>query len=641
MNIKDIARIAKVSPSTVSKIVNGRDDAISDKTREKVLRLVRQYHYRPYSTQATHAKHWVIGVLLRSSISFDTTLDGILETAQAQGYSVIVFDGFNDEKQELKNINAVCGQDVDGIIWEPVNENSLKLKGHFDDNSIPVITIGPFGGDKTLLMPYEEAAYKLTGELIDRGHRKIGCLMIKGRRTKAFLDGFKRSLYEHDISYDDSLVYYDLDKSILTKIGSHGLTGFVSSHYRKALEFSRLMDSFHYKIPADVSLVSIKNDTNEIFNYPTNTNISTYTIKNAYFGSYICQKLIASMEQTEPQLSSLQQDFHLDNTESIAAPSQGTKRKILVVGDLSIDTYLSVPQLPSEGTTTISQTTSRRPGGNGINQAIGAAKLGHEVALIGNVGSDNESDYLFEAMNRSNIDTSGVRRTHDANTGKSYIFVSPDGDSMISVISGANATLNGRCIHDNERLFDNAAYCLIQSEIPADAMIAAADLANAHGAKVIFKLSSGSDLPNELLAKTDIIILNTYELDILQPGKATIRAKAQNLRTQGAKCVIVTQGADGCYLLDETTQRHYDAAPFQSVDTTGAGDAFVSALASYLLYGYELSEAVAIATYAAGFSTTRQGVIDSLIDRFTLDSFIERVQQENRQGKERENEKAA
>ena len=81
MNIRDIARIAGVSTSTVSKIVNGKDSSISEETRKKVLTIVKEYHYKPYASASQRTRSYTIGVLLRSPISFDSTLDGIIQAA--------------------------------------------------------------------------------------------------------------------------------------------------------------------------------------------------------------------------------------------------------------------------------------------------------------------------------------------------------------------------------------------------------------------------------------------------------------------------------------------------------------------------------------------------------------------------------
>ncbi|MBB2955255.1 sugar/nucleoside kinase (ribokinase family) [Bifidobacterium commune] len=166
---------------------------------------------------------------------------------------------------------------------------------------------------------------------------------------------------------------------------------------------------------------------------------------------------------------------------------------------------------------------------------------------------------------------------------------------MVSVIAGANASLTKDDISKNEALFQDAAYCLLQSEIPLAAINTACEPAHEHRAKVIFKLSSDIYLPNELIAAIDIFVLNAQQLAIMESDEGTIQEKAQRQQQRGAQCIIVTQGENGCYLFDHQTQHHYDAAPLAAIDTTGAGDASVSALASYLLYGYKLPEATSVA----------------------------------------------
>lgn len=395
MNIRDIARIAGVSTSTVSKIVNGKDSSISEETRKKVLTIVKEYHYKPYASAAKRTRSYTIGVLLRSPISFDSTLDGIIQAAQNAGYATDAYNSYSDPERELKNIAAICGRNVDGVIWEPATPDSLAYASQFPEGT-PLLTIGPNGGDQSLLLPYKEAAYKLTNELIERGHQHIACLMTRGRRTQDFFEGFRSCLFDHQLPYSDDLVYYDLNDSLPSKIGSRDITGFVSSHYRRALEFTQMIRPLHYRLPEDASLVSIKNDTTEALAYPGNAEISTYTIRNSDFGAYLCEKLIAQIEHDKEQHPSFVQDFHLDNTSTVAAPPTSAVKHVLVVGSINIDHYLSMPRLPHIGGTVSTKSAARYPGGKGVNQAIGAAKLGHHVTLIGNVGVDNGSELHFQ-----------------------------------------------------------------------------------------------------------------------------------------------------------------------------------------------------------------------------------------------------
>lgn len=621
MNIRDIARIAGVSTSTVSKIVNGKDSSISEETRKKVLTIVKEYHYKPYASAAKRTCSYTIGVLLRSPISFDSTLDGIIQAAQNAGYATDAYNSYSDPERELKNIAAICGRNVDGVIWEPATPDSLAYASQFPEGT-PLLTIGPNGGDQSLLLPYKEAAYKLTNELIERGHQHIACLMTRGRRTQDFFEGFRSCLFDHQLPYSDDLVYYDLNDSLPSKIGSRDITGFVSSHYRRALEFTQMIRPLHYRLPEDASLVSIKNDTTEALAYPGNAEISTYTIRNSDFGAYLCEKLIAQIEHDKEQHPSFVQDFHLDNTSTVAAPPTSAVKHVLVVGSINIDHYLSMPRLPHIGGTVSTKSAARYPGGKGVNQAIGAAKLGHHVTLIGNVGVDNGSDYIFKAMEQHGVNTAGVRRCAGEDTGSSFIFLDPNGESIIAILSGANASLTPDDITSNERLFDNAGYCLIQTEIPLESAKVAAITARRHHAKTIIKPSSCDYLPDSIVANADILVPNEHELAIIETEGKTMEDKAAHLLERGAGCVIVTQGEYGCYLRGQNVECHYPAADFTPVDSTGAGDAFISAFASYLMYGYTVRQAVEIATYAAGYSITRKGVIPSLIDRLSLDAYV-------------------
>lgn len=156
---------------------------------------------------------------------------------------------------------------------------------------------------------------------------------------------------------------------------------------------------------------------------------------------YLCEKLIAQIEHDKEQHPSFVQDFHLDNTSTIAAPPTSAIKHVLVVGSINIDHYLSVPRLPHIGGTVSTKSAARYPGGKGVNQAIGAAKLGHRVTLIGNVGVDNGSDYIFKAMEQHGVNTAGVRRCAGEDTGSSFIFLAPNGESVIAILSGANASL--------------------------------------------------------------------------------------------------------------------------------------------------------------------------------------------------------
>lgn len=620
MKLKDIAQIAGVSPSTISKIVNGKDDGISDETRDRVLQIVREYHYTPYRSAKNTTKSWTIGVILRSSVSVDTTLDGIVETAQQEGYATLVFDSHDDLDQEVKNVAALSKHRVDGIIWEPVAPESNDLIGELDALEVPVLRIGSHGGDESLLLPYEEAAYRITDELIARGHKHIGCLISQSRRTERFLIGYRRCLYDNGLVADDSLIFPEVTDSLVSKIASDDLTGVISSHYTKALGFYRFINSLGYRIPEDVSLVSLMNDMTRAPSFPGSVEISTYSIRNADFGRYLCEKLINTVEKHQDDLTSFVQQYHLDNVSTLAPPPQSRQRKAIVVGSIHFDSYLRAARLPAAGTTVNSRITATYPGGKGVNQAVGMARLGHKVALIGAVGADTEGDFIYRSMEKECVDTSGVNRWADIGTGKCFIFVDPAGESMVSVVSGANNLMSATEVAAHSQLFDDCDYCLVQTEIPMDAVRSALTQARSKHVKTILKPASCTDLPDDIVALSDYLVPNRQELDDICPGPETMEDKAQTLLNLGAGAVIVTCGSDGSYLRTPEHSEYFAASKADPLDTTGAGDAFISAFASLRMYGLNLESAIQIATLAAGYSVMHEGVIPALIERTTLES---------------------
>ena len=143
MTIKEIASLAGVSISTVSKIVNNKDENINPETRSRVLKIVKEYNYTPYGMvkNISSAKSFLLGVLLRTASQTNLMLNGILQAAQEQGYNVLLLDSLNSADTELKHITSLCKNNVDGVIWEPVEENSSQHEHYFAEQNISVCYI--------------------------------------------------------------------------------------------------------------------------------------------------------------------------------------------------------------------------------------------------------------------------------------------------------------------------------------------------------------------------------------------------------------------------------------------------------------------------------------------------------------------
>lgn len=617
MTIKEIAQKAGVSISTVSKIMNHKDASISAETRERVLRIVKEFNYTPYSnTIANSGKTFILGVLT-CSCEANRTLSGIISMAREMGYTVLVSESGGNEEAEYKGIHALCRHHADAVLWEPSGPESLRFAEVLDASGIPYLLFNTNSDSEASNINFEQMGYDAAATLIQGQHRSIACLLSPGTRTEPFLSGYRRCLFDYGIPFQEQLVYHEVSETLLHNIASHSVTGIIISHFPEALRLYGSLSRLHCHVPSDVSVISLRNDTRENMSFPV---ISTITIPYFEFGRHLCRNLIGILEH-DGEVVPFKTAASLDNRFTIQLPFNQQAKQLTIVGSINIDNYLKVKELPVTGKTVLTTNSSLYPGGKGINQSIGASRLGAHVTLIGAVGDDMDSNLIFSSLDEHSINTTSIRKSPGCATGKAYIFVQPDGESMISILSGANNTLSPQDVLYSERAFEHSRYCLMQTEVPQASLIQAGKLAKKHGNTTILKPSACSYLEPELLKYVDIIVPNLNEINILCPGR-TLSEQADFFLNTGIKAVIITLGEDGCYLKTTTQEARFPASSFTPVDNTGAGDAFICALAVYLQDGYSLASAIRIATYAAGFSISREGVTPALIDRHTLESYI-------------------
>lgn len=626
MTIKEIAQLAGVSISTVSKIVNNKDQNIHPETRSRVLKIVKEYNYTPYGTvkDLSTAKSFLIAVLLRNSGFLSPMLQGIMETAQEHGYSILLFDSQNDPDAELKHITTICQKRADGVIWEPVGHESAAHTQHFTRQEIPVCCIN--GGEEfsSYAIDFQEMGYRLTQKMIDYKHTRMLCLLKRDNpRSMQVLDGFKKCLFDNALPFDKNVLLYNDDDSTvyLQKISSLDITGIVSSHYSSSIYLYEKLDQLHYHIPSDLSVVSLKEDIQNTISFP---HISCIRIPYHEFGCYVCNRLIDLCEKKEltDSRTLFAADCCFDSEDSIRIPSSLCLKKIVVVGSINSDMTFNVDWLPQAGKTTKILNATRTVGGKGANQAVGAARLNREVTLIGEIGNDVDSSFIMDALTHEGIPNQGIHRNLSSPTGKAYIYIDCNGESTITILPGSNASLSAEMIRRRRHLFQNAGFCLLSSELPVSTLLEAARTAKAFGAQNILKPATLKSISDQLLELTDILIPNRKEAASLCPSCSSIEAQAEYFLGKGIETVIITLGEEGCYLKTRDCSRYFPAADFVAIDTTGGADAFISAFASYLTEGYSLEQSIRIATYAAGFCISRQGVAPVLADRSTLEAHI-------------------
>ncbi|MCC3280728.1 PfkB family carbohydrate kinase [Arthrobacter sp. zg-Y40] len=291
--------------------------------------------------------------------------------------------------------------------------------------------------------------------------------------------------------------------------------------------------------------------------------------------------------------------------------------RVVVVGSLNADLTVRTDRFPSPGETLNGSELVIVPGGKSANQAAAAAILGADVRLFGAVGADGHGDLLLKAAAGAGVDASRVLRRTGTATGTAMIVVDAAGENTIIVSPGANGTVTGAELPAD--LFDGAAVLTLSLEVPLEAVAAAARAGQQAGAQVLLNLSPYQEVPAELLALTDVLLLNTHEAALVT-GLADPAADWEEviaaLGALGVRRTIITLGADGAVVLDGTaaeSERILAVAPTRvtAVDTTGCGDAFTAATAARLAAGDSLAEAATFAARAGALAATREGAQSS------------------------------
>lgn len=296
------------------------------------------------------------------------------------------------------------------------------------------------------------------------------------------------------------------------------------------------------------------------------------------------------------------------------------KPRILVVGSSNTDMIIQLERIPRPGETILGGTFHTAAGGKGANQAVAAARAGGEVTFIARLGRDVFGDQAVSGFRRDGINVQYIFRDKTAPSGVALIFVAKDGENSIAVASGANAKLSPADVRNAKAAFAGARVLLMQLETPLETVRAAAELAANHGVPVILNPAPARPLPDTLLKRISILTPNETEAELLTD--ATGKEAAARLRARGVATVILTLGARGALVADDTGTRLVRGFKVKAVDTTAAGDVFNGALAVALAEGQPLDEAVRFANAAAAISVTRLGAQPSAPTRCEIERFL-------------------
>jgi ribokinase len=292
-----------------------------------------------------------------------------------------------------------------------------------------------------------------------------------------------------------------------------------------------------------------------------------------------------------------------------------------VVGSLNADLVAEVPRIPLVGETRQATALRRSAGGKGANQAVALARLGATVEMVGHVGDDDEGRALRSELVAAGAAAGHVTTVPREPTGLAIVLVDADGDNAIVVVPGANAAMGPASVEAAEDAFAGCDLVLAQLETPLPAVADTVRRGAAAGALVVLNAAPALPLPDDVLGHVDVLVVNEHEA-VEIAGETSVEAAAAALRRRGAGTVVVTLGAAGALLHgdERLTAGGFDV---QAVDTTGAGDCFVAALAVALAEKRTAADALRFANAAAALAVTRLGAQPAMPTRDDVEAFLD------------------
>ena len=632
MTIKDIAALSGVTPSTVSKILNKKDGSISEETRRRVLDVINEHQFVPYSKAIKdHLKKMnVLGVLLRKNgHEAANLLYEIERQALSHGYAIMLCYVEEANEELKKYIETLESKGVEGII--ALYQDFEKAQDIANDFSIPIVFVEQqVPESRDICCVYHDPidiGYTAAKHLLMQGHVQVACILSKD--DIGVEEGYIKAHYEQGVAVLSPNIITlngeesDLDKAICRCLDNNS-TAIICSNAKIAACVYVKVSARGEVIPNDLSVLSLRDEDMATMLRPT---LTALHVPIAEVAALAVSSLIKNLEDevTSPYSHEKIMPKILER-QSVHMPTSSKQGgKIVVVGSMNMDCIIFLDNIPNSGETVLSNATALIPGGKGANQAVGAGKLGGHVYMIGCLGNDNEGKEIYNSMISSGVKVDAVTFEDSVFTGKAFIQVPHNGESTIVVYTGANEKLNINHIKAHEHLLDGARFCLIPTEIGKETVEYTIEQCARRNVEVIVKPAIVKDLSDEALKNISYLIPNVKELEQMVSGEISLEEKVDVLISKNVANVIVTLGSKGCYYKSRLESAYFPEANFQAIDTTGGADAFISALAVFLSEGYNIAHAIGYATYSAGICISQPGVQPAMVDRKGLEMYKDEI----------------
>lgn len=283
---------------------------------------------------------------------------------------------------------------------------------------------------------------------------------------------------------------------------------------------------------------------------------------------------------------------------------------IAVAGNVNADLSYDVGRLPLPGETLAASDLRIGLGGKAANAAVAIARLGATARVISSIGDDPLGVLALGGLEAAGVDTGWIVRRSGVTTGVATVFVAPVGqENAIVTHLGANLLTTA----EDVPALDGCDALLLTLGLPQPALLAAVRAARDAGIDIVVDATPLRAVPlPAALTAVDVLSANRVEVAALA-GMAVVETDVQvdaalgALHALGAREVVLKLGAQGAAWSDGTRRGRVAAPRVEAVDPTGAGDAFMGALAVRRAHGDTLAEATVYACVVGALATTGHG----------------------------------
>ncbi|RJG49471.1 LacI family DNA-binding transcriptional regulator [Motilimonas pumila] len=287
-SISDVAKLAGVSKSTVSRVLNP-GSSVSNQTRERVEKVIKELNFKPnnFAQGLKKNRSGMIGLVLVdiSSPFYAALLGGVQSRIQDKQQELIPISSFGIQNKEIETINTLSAYQCDGLLVYLENALTPQLLQQLHPNLPPIVTLGqaePLLSNNSVQVDHELGGYLAAKHLLENGHTRILFLAGLPRYPDASKRqrGFLRAMQEYDVNATDYRIqtgpfseHFGYETTCELCQQGHNFTAICAGDDDIAAGVLLALRQFNIKVPAQISVIGYDDSFHAKHTFPALTTI--------------------------------------------------------------------------------------------------------------------------------------------------------------------------------------------------------------------------------------------------------------------------------------------------------------------------------------------------------------------------------